>query len=341
MNYKSADGAGPAEPRDRSSEAPPRLLERVRHEVRVRHYSHRTEEAYSAWVRRFILFHGKRHPKTMGEREVAAFLTWLATERRVSANTQSQALSAILFLYRDVLRADVGWIQNIVRAKPSRRLPVVLTRDEVALLLRRLHGTPWLVAALLYGSGLRLLEGLRLRVKDIEPGANQLTVRSGKGQKDRITMLPRTLKDPLRRHLETVRLQHAQDLARGDGAVELPDAIARKYPHAAKEWGWQWVFPASRIFEDPASGERRRHHLHESVLQRAVHDAVRRCGLAKPATCHTFRHSFATHLLEDGYDIRTVQELLGHRDVATTMIYTHVLNRGGRGVMSPADKVLS
>ena len=344
---------------------PPRLLEQLRHEVRVRHYSHRTEEAYAAWARRFILFHGKRHPATMGEREVARFLTWLATERRVSANTQSQALSAILFLYRDVLRADVGWVQNVVRAKPSRRLPSVLTRDEVVLLLRRLSGTPWLVAALLYGSGLRLLEALRLRVKDVELGAHQLIVRSGKGRKDRITMLPRTLTEPLRRHLETVRLQHAQDLARrgdqddarvfdqdgsrggdqggyrGGGWVEIPDAIARKYPHAGREWGWQWVFPASRTYVDPASGERRRHHLHESVLQRAVHDAVRRSGLAKPASCHTFRHSFATHLLEDGYDIRTVQELLGHRDVGTTMIYTHVLNRGGRGVLSPADKVLS
>ncbi|HZN04267.1 MAG TPA: integron integrase [Candidatus Polarisedimenticolia bacterium] len=324
-----------------SVESPPRLLERLRYEVRVRHYSRRTEEAYSAWVRRFILFHGKRHPKTMGEPEVARFLTWLATERRVSANTQSQALSAILFLYREVLDADVGWVQNVVRAKPSRRLPVVLTRDEVVVVLRHLSGTPWLVAALLYGSGLRLLEALRLRVKDVEPGALQLTVRSGKGQKDRITMLPRTLKEPLRRHLEIVRLQHAQDVARGGGRVELPDAIARKYPDAGRDWGWQWVFPATRTYVDPASGERRRHHLHESVLQRAVHSAVRHSRLAKPASCHTFRHSFATHLLEDGYDIRTVQELLGHGDVATTMIYTHVLNRGGRGVLSPADKLLS
>jgi len=326
---------------DPAGEMPPRLLERLRRAVRVRHYSRRTEEAYTAWVRRFILFHGKRHPQTMGEPEVARFLTWLATERRVSSNTQSQALSAILFLYREVLEAEVGWVQNIVRAKPSRRLPVVLTRDEVAVVLRRLSGTPWLVAALLYGSGLRLLEGLRLRVKDLELGAHQLTVRSGKGQKDRITMLPRTLKEPLRRHLETIRLQHAQDVTRDGGWVELPDAIARKYPNAGQEWGWQWVFPATRTYVDPATGQRRRHHLHESVLQRAVHAAVIQSRLTKPASCHTFRHSFATHLLEDGYDIRTVQELLGHRDVGTTMIYTHVLNRGGRGVLSPADKLLS
>jgi integron integrase len=319
----------------------PRLLERVSHEVRVRHYSRRTEEAYRAWVRRFVLFHGKRHPASLGERDVARFLTWLATERRVSANTQSQALSAILFLYRDVLQLDVGWVQDVARAKPSRRLPVVLTREEVAVLLRRLNGTPWLVAALLYGSGLRLLEALRLRVKDVEPGALQLTVRSGKGAKDRITMLPRAVRDPLRRHLEGVRLQHAQDLARGAGRVELPHALAMKFPSAGRDWGWQWVFPASRMYLDAATGERRRHHLHETVMQRAVRDAVRRSGLTKPASCHTLRHSFATHLLEDGYDIRTVQELLGHRDVGTTMIYTHVLNRGGRGVMSPADKVLS
>jgi integron integrase len=319
----------------------PRLLDRVAHEVRVRHYSRRTEEAYCAWVRRFILFHDKRHPAMMGEEEVAGFLTWLATRRRVSANTQSQALSALLFLYRDVLHFDVEWVHNIVRAKPSRRLPVVLTRDEVVALLRHLSGTPWIVATLLYGSGLRLLEGLRLRVKDLEPGAMQLTVRSGKGQKDRITMLPRTVKEPLRRHLETIGLQHDQDIARGGGWVEMPHALALKYPNAGQEWGWQWVFPASRTYIDPATGQRRRHHLHETVLQRAVRDAVRRSGLAKPASCHTLRHSFATHLLEDGYDIRTVQELLGHRDVGTTMIYTQVLNRGGRGVLSPADKLLS
>lgn len=328
------------EPTRHPEAPPPRLLDRLRHEVRVRHYSPRTEQAYAAWVRRFILFHDKRHPEAMGEAEVSRFLTWLAVERRVSSNTQSQALSAILFLYRDVLRQEVGWVQNVVRARPSRHLPVVLTRREVRDVLEKLSGAPWLVAALLYGSGLRLLEGLRLRVKDIDFGSNQITVRSGKGRKDRITMLPAGLKDTLRRHLESVRLQHEQDTARGGGWVELPQAIERKYPNAARELAWQWVFPATRSYVDPATGHRRRHHLHESAVQRAVHFAVRRTHLTKPATCHTFRHCFATHLLEDGYDIRTVQELLGHRDVGTTMIYTHVLNRGGRGVISPADRVL-
>jgi integron integrase len=307
--------------------------------VRVRHYSRRTEDAYVGWARRFILFHGKRHPMLMGEEEVSRFLTWLAVERKVSAVTQTQALSAIIFMFRDVLARDIGWVQNIARAKPARRLPVVLTRDETRAVLRHMPGGTWLVATLLYGSGLRLLEGLRLRVKDLDFGAHQLMVRSGKGQKDRITMLPMSAREPLRRHLEAVRLQHQQDLARAAGWVELPRALERKYPNAGREWAWQWVFPATRTYFDQATGHRRRHHLHESVLQRAVHDAVRRAGIVKPATCHTFRHSFATHLLEDGYDIRTVQELLGHRDVGTTMIYTHVLNRGGRGVLSPADRL--
>jgi integron integrase len=317
----------------------PRLLDRVRHAIRARHYSPRTEEAYVGWIRRFILFHGKRHPDTMGEAEVARFLSALAVDRKVSAGTQTQALSAILFLYRDVLRHDLGWLQNITRAKAPTHLPVVLTRDEVRAVFRHLTGTTWLLAALLYGSGLRLLEGLRLRVKDIDFGANQIAVRSGKGQKDRITMLPTALKEPLRRHLEATRLQHEQDLAHGAGWVEMPMALARKYPNAGHEWPWQWVFPATREYVDRATHQRRRHHLHETVPQRAVRAAVRKSGIAKPATCHTFRHSFATHLLEDGYDIRTVQELLGHRDVGTTMIYTHVLNRGGRGVLSPADRL--
>jgi integron integrase len=318
----------------------PRLLDQVREAIRTRHYSRRTEEAYVGWIRRFILFNGKRHPDTMGEPEVTRFLSSLAVERKLSAVTQTQALSAILFLYREVLRHELGWLKDVVRAKAPRRLPVVLTRAEVHSVLRELTGTTWLVALLLYGSGLRLLEALRLRVMDLDFGVNQVTVRGGKGQKDRVTMLPVASRDPLTRHLETVRLQHERDLERDSGWVELPAALTRKYPNAGRELGWQWVFPASRHYVDLATRQRRRHHLHETVMQRAVHDAVRKADIRKHASCHTFRHSFATHLLEDGYDIRTVQELLGHRDVGTTMIYTHVLNRGGKGVLSPADKLL-
>jgi integron integrase len=318
----------------------PRLLEQVRHAIRLRHYSRRTEDAYAGWIRRFILFHGKRHPATMGEPEITRYLSWLAVEKKVGAVTQNQALSALLFLYKEVLRQEMGWLQNVVRAKGPRRLPVVLTREEVRAVLGRLDGPAWLVAALLYGSGLRLLEALRLRVKDVDFAANQITVRSGKGGKDRVTMLPAIVKEPLARHLEVMRLQHEQDLERGAGWVEMPQALARKYPNAGREWHWQWVFPATRTYVAPDPRQRRRHHLHESAIQRAVHDAVRAARVGKHASCHTFRHSFATHLLEDGHDIRTVQELLGHRDVGTTMIYTHVLNRGGRGVRSPADKLL-
>jgi integron integrase len=318
----------------------PRLLDQVREAIRTRHYSRRTEEAYVGWIRRFILFNGKRHPDTMGEPEVTRFLSSLAVERKLSAVTQTQALSAILFLYREVLRHELGWLKDVVRAKAPRRLPVVLTRAEVHSVLRELAGTPWLVALLLYGSGLRLLEALRLRVMDLDFGLNQVTVRGGKGQKDRVTMLPVAARDPLTRHLETVRLLHERDLERDAGWVELPAALTRKYPNAGRELGWQWVFPASRHYVDLASRQCRRHHLHETVMQRVVHDAVRKAGIRKHASCHTFRHSFATHLLEDGYDIRTVQELLGHHDVGTTMIYTHVLNRGGKGVLSPADRLL-
>jgi integron integrase len=316
-----------------------RLLERVRQEIRTRHYSRRTEVAYVGWIRRFILFHGKRHPKDMAEAEISRFLTSLAIDRHVSAVTQSQALSALLFLYREVLRHDVGWIKDIARAKGARRLPVVLTRSEVRAVLSHLTGPNLIVATLLYGAGLRLLEGLRLRVKDLDFGANQILVRDGKGQKDRVTMLPDTAQAPLRQHLQAARAQHQRDLVRGAGWVEMPTAVGRKYPNAGREWAWQWVFPATRIYVSTETGERRRHHLHESVLQRAVRAAILRAGIHKPASCHTFRHSFATHLLEDGYDIRTVQDLLGHRDVATTMIYTHVLNRGGKGVLSPLDKL--
>jgi integron integrase len=275
----------------------------------------------------------------LGEKEVAQFLSALAVEKRVSAATQSQALSALLFLYREVLDQRVAWIDDIVRAKRPQRLPVVLTRAEVKLLLERLEGVQWLMASFLYGAGLRLLECLRLRIKDVDVVANQLIIREGKGNKDRITMLPTVVKAPLVAHLERVRALHESDLVQGFGKVYLPNALERKYPHANREWGWQWVFPASHISVDPRSGEQRRHHLHESVLQRAVKEAARQAGISKPTTCHTLRHSFATHLLEDGYDIRTIQELLGHQDIKTTMIYTHVLNRGGKGVQSPVDRL--
>jgi len=275
----------------------PRLLHQVSHAIRVRHYSRRTEEAYVGWIRRFILFHAKRHPATMGEPEITRFLSWLAVERKVSSVTQNQALSAILFLYKEVLRQDIGWLQNVVRAKGPRKLPVVLTRDEVRAVLRRLEGPSWLVAALLYGSGLRLLEALRLQVKDIEFGANQITVRSGKGAKDRITMLPGIAKEPLGRHLEIMRLQHQQDLDRGAGWVEMPFALARKYPNAGREWAWQWAFPATRVYVVQATRQRRRHHLHESVIQRAVHHAIRAAGISKQASCHTFRHNAESRIM--------------------------------------------
>jgi integron integrase len=275
----------------------------------------------------------------MGEKEIGQFLSGLATERHVSASTQNQALNAILFLYRDVLRKEIGYVDGVVRAKRPHRLPVVLTRQEVKSILGALDHSDWLMLMLLYGAGLRLMECLQLRVKDMDFTTNQIVVRGGKGDKDRHTMLPTAVKGPLATHLELVEEQHRRDLERGLGRVALPNALERKYPNAGKEWGWQWVFPATGHYTDKVTGERRRHHLHESVLQKAVKEAVRQAGITKPASPHTFRHSFATHLLEDGYDIRTVQELLGHRDVSTTMIYTHVLNRGGRGVNSPADRL--
>ena len=315
----------------------PKLLDRVREAIRTRHYSRRTEGTYCGWIRRFILFHGKRHPTDMGAREVSRFLSWLATDAKVSASTQNQALGALLFLYRDVLEIDLPWLDDLVRAKRPRRLPAVLNRVEVRTVLDHLQDTPRLMALLLYGAGLRLMECARLRIKDVDFDANQIVVRGGKGAKDRVTLLPAAAKSVLAHHIERVRRQHLTDLRNGAGWVELPDALAKKYPSAGREWPWQWVFPATRSYTDQGTGQQRRHHLHESVLQRAIHDAVRAARLSKRASCHTLRHSFATHLLEDGYDIRTVQELLGHNDVRTTMVYTHVLNRGWRGVRSPAD----
>lgn len=309
----------------------------MRRAIRARHYSPRTERVYVQWVRRFILFHGKRHPADMGEREIAQFLTHLATRRRVSASTQNQALSSLLFLYRHVLKQELELVKHIVRAKRPVRLPVVLTRDEVEALLAQLRGAQWILAGLLYGGGLRLTEALQLRVKDIDLQRHEILVREGKGRKDRMTVLPARIRTALRSHLARTREQHLCDLRDGRGTVALPGAIARKYPNAGREWIWQWAFPATRHYTDPTTGVRRRHHLHESVLQRAIKQAVRDAAIPKPATCHTLRHSFATHLLEDGYDLRTIQELLGHSDVSTTMVYTHVLNKGGRGVRSPLD----
>ena len=318
----------------------PRLLDRVRAAARVRHYSRRTEEAHIAWIRRYIFFHDKRHPAEMSAPELAKFLTSLAVDGQVAASTQNQALSALLFLYKDVLEIDLPWLDGIVRAKRPERLPVVLTREEVRALLYGLDGVARLMACLLYGAGLRVLECCRLRVQDVDFATNQIVVRGGKGDKDRVTMLPGLIKAALAEHLAQVRAQHERDLAGGAGWVELPTALLRKYPNAGREWVWQWVFPATRLYRDRLTGQRRRHHLHESVLQRAVRAALRRASLTKRASPHTLRHSFATHLLEDGHDIRTVQELLGHRDVNTTMIYTHVLNRGPAAVRSPADRIL-
>jgi integron integrase len=289
------------------------------------------------WIKRFILFHGKRHPRDMGGQEVQQFLSHLAVAGHVAASTQSQALSAVLFLYQQVLKQDIGWLDDVVRAKQPQRVPVVLTQDEVKAVLAHLSGTTWIMATLLYGAGLRLLECLRLRVKDVDFTYNQIVVRDGKGRKDRVTMLPQQVKAPLRRHLHDVQQLHVQDVQAGAGHVYLPYALERKYPNASREWIWQYVFPAARPSRDPRTGIIRRHHIHKLVLQRAVHAAVRKANIPKPASAHTLRHSFATHLLEAGYDIRTVQELLGHKDVSTTMIYTHVLHRGGHGVKSPAD----
>jgi integron integrase len=314
-----------------------KLLDQVSEVMRFKHYSIRTERTYREWIKRFILFHGKRHPREMGALEVGRFLSALAVERRVAASTQNQAFNALLFLYGQVLHQELGQIGEIERAKRPQRLPVVLTRSEVERVLNGMSGTCQLMAKLLYGSGMRLMECVRLRVKDVDFEKNQLVVREGKGFKDRVTLLPQSVKDGLQAHLKRVKLLHEKDLAEGFGRVYLPYALAIKYPSADREWGWQYVFPAAGLSRDPRSGVVRRHHANEQVLQRALKDAVRLAGLTKPASCHSLRHSFATQLLENGYDIRTVQELLGHNDVSTTMIYTHVMNTPGLGVRSPLD----
>lgn len=320
----------------------PKLLDRVRHRLRLKHYSMRTETAYVGWIRRFIHHHGKRHPAEMGKADVEAFLSALAVEHDVSAATQNQALSALLFLYKEVLEIELPWLDDVTRAKKPARLPTVLTAEETARVLAQVEDREIaLIVRLLYGSGLRLLEGLRLRVKDVDLARRELTVRDGKGGKDRVTMLAAQLVEPLRLQIAQRKAQHDADLVDGRGDVWLPDALARKYPAAATAFGWQYVFAAQRYSVDPRTGAVRRHHVDEKRIQRAVKTAAARSGIFKPVSPHTLRHSFATHLLESGYDIRTVQELLGHSDVSTTMIYTHVLNRGGRGVASPLDRLVA
>ena len=322
-----------------NTNTPPKLLDQVRDRIRVKHYSIRTETQYVQWIKRFILFHGKRHPQEMGAAEVEAFLTHLAVDGQVSASTQNQALSALLFLYKEVLAIDLPWLGNVVRAKQPKRLPVVLTRTEVREVLVRMNGVYGLMANMLYGTGMRLMECVRLRVKDVDFERGEILIREGKGGKDRVTMLPASVVSGLRTHLEQRRMLFEDDKRIGKADVFLPDALAKKYPNAATEWCWQYIFPSGSFSVDPRSGAERRHHVDEKLLQRAMKKAVQVSGIAKPATPHTLRHSFATHLLEAGYDIRTVQELLGHNDVSTTMIYTHVLNKGGRGVLSPLDQL--
>jgi len=333
-----ADASG-VNGRSPDAAAPPRLLDSLRHAIRARHCSIRTEAAYVDWVRRFILFHGKRHPRELGASEVTAFLTPLAGDRSVAPSTQNQAKSALLFLYRLVLGVQLPWLDEVVAAKDRRRLPVVLTPGEVRKLLEELGGTVGLIASLLYGSGMRVLEGLRLRVKDVDFQRREIVVRDGKGGKDRVTVLPENLILPLQQQLSRARALHERDLAEGYGQVWLPDALSVKCPSAPRAWGWQWVFPSAVKSVDPRSGVLRRHHLNEASVQKAVAAAARRAGIVKPCSPHVLRHSFATHMLQAGYDIRTVQELLGHSDVSTTMIYTHVLERGGRGVLSPLDRM--
>ena len=327
-------------PMSKKAPHPSPFMRQVRDAIRVRHYSIRTEEAYLDWAKRFILFHGKRHPREMGEAEVGAFLTHLAVDRNVASSTQNQALNALVFLYKVVLERPLGNVSGIVRAKKPQRLPVVLTPGEVREVLRNLNGIPWMLACLMYGSGLRLMEGVRLRVMDLDFDHRAILVRNGKGAKDRVVTLADELIPVLKRHLETTRSIHKKDLADGFGAVYLPHALGRKYPNAPREWIWQYVFPSSKRSTDPRSGVARRHHFDESSVQKAVKRAVRTAEIHKKASCHSLRHSFATHLLERGMDIRTVQEQLGHKDVRTTQIYTHVIQRGGNAVVSPLGGVL-
>ncbi|MDD5274945.1 MAG: integron integrase [Methylovulum sp.] len=319
---------------------PPRLMDQVRDRIRVKHYSISTEKLYVQWIKRFILFNGKRHPTELGAAEVEAFLTHLAVDGHVSASTQNQALSALLFLYKEVLVMDLPWLENVVRAKRPVRLPVVLTRAEVKAVLVRMKGIYALMANLLYGTGMRLMECVRLRVKDVDFGRGEIMIRNGKGSKDRVTMLPASVVANLQAHLAQRQALFEDDKRQGKAGVFMPDALARKYPNAALEWGWQYVFPSGSYSVDPRSGTERRHHVDEKLLQRAMKKAVQAAEITKLATPHTLRHSFATHLLEAGYDIRTIQALLGHSDVSTTMIYTHVLNKGGLGVLSPLDRLV-
>lgn len=328
----------PPNPADKNTPfQPPQLLDQVRDKLRVKHYSIRTEQAYVDWIKRYIFFHDKRHPQNMGAQDIEAFLTHLAVAGKVAASTQNQAKSALLFLYREVLEMQLPWLDNVTQAKVPKRLPVVLTVSEVQTVLSHLTGTHALIASLLYGTGMRLMEVMRLRVKDVEFSRREIVVREGKGFKDRVTMLPEAVMMPLKAHLVNVKTVHDEDVTQSFGEVYLPFALDKKYPNAGREWAWQYVFPSKNLSVDPRSGKTRRHHLDEKGMQRAMKQAVRDAGITKPATPHTLRHSFATHLLQSGYDIRTVQELLGHSDVSTTMIYTHVLNRGGRGVASPLD----
>lgn len=336
--YPPAAAPGPTSSAPPSTQGP-RLLDALRTQLRVMHYAYRTEEAYVDWVRRFILFHGKKHPRDMGPKEVSEFLSHLAVARNVSASTQNQAKAAMLFLYRHVLGTQLPWVDDVVIAKVPQRLPVVLTAREVRSLLHELNGTTALVASLLYGTGMRLMEGLRLRVKDIDFERREIVIREGKGSKDRVTVLPENLIEPLQQRLRKTQQVHQADLDAGYGEVHMPDALQVKYPKAGRAWGWQYVFPSQARSVDPRSGVVRRHHLSEQSVQRAISGAAKRAGIHKPCSPHTLRHSFATHLLQAGYDIRTVQELLGHANVATTQIYTHVLNKGGRGVLSPLDQL--